>query len=452
MYKNTGSMVLLIVIALYMISCSSNAHSYYENVAVPQPHFPAMAIQRNALASYVLAYCWRPPEGRQSPVNQDDREVVVAIHRANLNTATIFNSYSATLSQNAIYKFGCVEEGDRIRYLGHALSWRPGSSQLSFVSGIASTLTNFSIISVSADLELSDASESINQESYYPFFHDPQNIFWSPDGQKFATLAFNTDLSAGGGPNIWVYDMTSRKVSAAGKRTRIGNTITNATWSHNGDDIAIGYGHPYSGMAITDYDDSDVYIEVTSGVIDFLQDWPYPLEDPLLFTLSNRTVEFNYYIARNSRPLWLDNDSRILFVAANQDQQAVLFVVDSDGSDLHELLPGLPGIVALPELSPDGNNLAFIRYPSWKHRNRVEIAILDFSTMELRSLCVLSASQGGDDLLISGMDWSPDGKYLAFSSNHEGESNIYVIAEDGSAWLNLTENIDDDAVSPAWKP
>jgi len=47
--------------------------------------------------------------------------------------------------------------------------------------------------------------------------------------------------------------------------------------------------------------------------------------------------------------------------------------------------------------------------------------------------------------------WSPDGKRLAFSSNRDGKSEIYVMNADGSDLKRLTNNLADDH-GPIWSP
>ena len=65
---------------------------------------------------------------------------------------------------------------------------------------------------------------------------------------------------------------------------------------------------------------------------------------------------------------------------------------------------------------------------------------------------VLPEPDKGSRLYISGLSWAPDGQSLIFSSNHEGQSNIYLISLDGQAWTNLTKDMDGDAVWPIWRP
>jgi Tol biopolymer transport system component len=47
--------------------------------------------------------------------------------------------------------------------------------------------------------------------------------------------------------------------------------------------------------------------------------------------------------------------------------------------------------------------------------------------------------------------WSPDDKQIAFSSDHAGNYEIYVMNADGSGVKDITNNPADDH-SPAWQP
>ena len=70
-------------------------------------------------------------------------------------------------------------------------------------------------------------------------------------------------------------------------------------------------------------------------------------------------------------------------------------------------------------------------------------------------------AQGGDrqPLVPDGMSghvypgpqWSPDGTKVAFSSNRDGNFEVYVVNANGSGLVNLTKNAADDS-SPAWSP
>ena len=47
--------------------------------------------------------------------------------------------------------------------------------------------------------------------------------------------------------------------------------------------------------------------------------------------------------------------------------------------------------------------------------------------------------------------WSPDGQYIAFDSNRDGDWGIYVMGSDGSNPHRLTDH-SADYTSPSWSP
>jgi len=108
---------------------------------------------------------------------------------------------------------------------------------------------------------------------------------------------------------------------------------------------------------------------------------------------------------------------------------------------------GQPAYVAdgcNPVLSPDGRLIAYTRGGH---------------------IFVISADGGqetnvsGDDLIDSTTNpaWSPDGKRIAFSSNREGKSEIYLVDADGSRLTRITNSPVDRAagrlgLDPIWSP
>jgi len=83
---------------------------------------------------------------------------------------------------------------------------------------------------------------------------------------------------------------------------------------------------------------------------------------------------------------------------------------------------------ALPTFSPDGRTLAFIRFraPSTADLFTLELMPEGAPAGEPRRLTF-------DDRYIAGLDWSPDGRSLVFSSNRDGARHLWRIPRTGGA-------------------
>lgn len=444
--KNLIFFVFTFFTCLNLLGCST-----ISSYKISKVHFPPLRIGTDDLSNYVIAYCWRPNSARASVDKPEQKEVHLVVQNVTGEIISVTKEYP-TSSPAFVNMIACLSDYDEqmLRLESGKINWRPNTNEIGIVYGTSNSTPWLKIFSVQkTNLILLDKGDPLGLNEYFWY---PEDVFWSPDGSRFATRAFDLDL----GHSIWGYEMDTKKITQLINIEEVGNFVENASWSSTGDKIAIGYGVPHSGIAIVTYDKPENYIEITSNTTSILRDWHYSLSSPLKVLeaiLTNPPVyRFNFYISDRSLPVWINNDEQIIFVAANKQQRATFFIVNSDGSELRELLPDLTGIVGLPTLSPDKETLAFIRYPNWKNNDRVEIATINIKTLEIKSLVIFPAPENGDELWISGLSWTPDGEYLAVSSPHTGESEIYVISKDGSAWINLTENMDGDAVSPAWKP
>jgi Tol biopolymer transport system component len=245
--------------------------------------------------------------------------------------------------------------------------------------------------------------------------------------------------------DVWIYNPERDVAKRLTDYTRNSAIYEQVGWSSSGRHVAITYGPGLAGIEITNINSLST-VEVSNRQNPALNAWP------LLGAAADIPPSFSRYPYKSSKPIWTEGDQRVLFMAPTSPQRTALFQVNADGSDLQELLPELQGLVGLPTLSKDRHKLAFVRYPGWQSRERAEIALVDLTTKQLTSLAVLPAPNNGHDLYISGLDWSPDGKYLAFSSNHEGHSSIYIISADGQAWVKLTQDTNSDSVNPIWRP
>lgn len=145
--------------------------------------------------------------------------------------------------------------------------------------------------------------------------------------------------------------------------------------------------------------------------------------------------------------------------------QSDLFRARADGSDIQPLA-GSPAVEDAGVLSPDGKRVAFV---STRQGYRANIWVLDLHSGQLRNLTGADNVQGDP----SGPDsyfrpaWSPDGQWLAFSSDrltdwrgHDGghgwehtqELSIYVIRADGQGFRRVASKPGFCLGSPKWSP
>ncbi len=132
--------------------------------------------------------------------------------------------------------------------------------------------------------------------------------------------------------------------------------------------------------------------------------------------------------------------------------QADLYRVHPDGTGLDQLTDN-PALDDQGTLSPDDSQMAFV---STRNTHRANIWILDLETKRLRNLTGLPEIQG-DPMKPDGFfrpAWSPDGKWIAFTSDrntewkghgngsgweHVQELSVYIVHPDGTGLRRITE-------------
>jgi len=118
-------------------------------------------------------------------------------------------------------------------------------------------------------------------------------------------------------------------------------------------------------------------------------------------------------------PTWSPDGQRILFVSSADDGTGDVYVMNADGNDLRTIYSGALSDwrFASPAWSPDGSRIVIAA--------ATELVIVDADGTNSRT--VATGQQ------ISYPTWSPDGGWLAYVSQHEGEARLYVSEAQGSA-------------------
>jgi Tol biopolymer transport system component len=168
---------------------------------------------------------------------------------------------------------------------------------------------------------------------------------------------------------------------------------------------------------------------------------------------------FDYHASYSTDGKWI-----VFTSERNGAGQADIYRARPDGTAL-ERLTDSEAVDDQAALSPDGSWVAFV---STRDGYKANIWILDLETRRLRNLTGQPDIQGDPDKPggFFRPSWSPDGRWLAFSSDrntpwrsrkgaweHVQELSIYVIAADGTGLRRVSNSQPDIcAGSPKWSP
>lgn len=253
-------------------------------------------------------------------------------------------------------------------------------------------------------------------DGFRPLVEEPafyrDRLFWSPDG---AWLYYASDEQNPQGEfDLW------RVSSSGGERQRLttGETIDAAfALSPQGDRLAYAPGSP---------EGNPVVLLTSEGAT----------RTPLTLDLPGRVVSLSWSLSGDRLALFIER--------ADESRYADLYLLAADGSDLAPLLEGdlLP---APPAWSPDGRWVAIAR----QEESGAAIVLVAVESGEAQSI----ASPGG---VAHEPLWSPDGQRIVFTAyDQTGTVNLFLVPPHGGQPQQLTDEPQAGEVygrAYAWSP
>jgi TolB protein len=139
---------------------------------------------------------------------------------------------------------------------------------------------------------------------------------------------------------------------------------------------------------------------------------------------------------------WLDADTVVFRGSWGEGSALEICVVNRDESGTQPIFSQEDVYAYYPAVSPADGTIAFSHQASGQTQDDLWIM-----SPEGRNPRLLFETRESD----SYPSWSPDGEWIAFSSNMDGDSEIYAIRKDGTDLRQLTDNEHED-LEPAWRP
>jgi TolB protein len=172
----------------------------------------------------------------------------------------------------------------------------------------------------------------------------------------------------------------------------------------------------------------------------------YGLNQPGIYTIPADGLQSEKQVNGTSQydsydPAWSPDGQHIAFTA---DISSKLFVINADGTNPIMLIPSnTDSHVSCPAWSPDSKRLAF-HYGALGGYGTVLMSVEDRKTVGIDT-GPDTGGNGNRGLVTTCPIWSPDGKYVVFSSNRAnrvrntcadcefgGNYDIYAVPADGS--------------------
>jgi len=214
--------------------------------------------------------------------------------------------------------------------------------------------------------------------------------------------------------------------------TQSSNTVL--TWRDQDGNVLDTIGEPDNYWSpVLSHDGSRLAVEIGTDASDI---WIIDLE-------RNSRTRFSFDTASDRYPLWSPDDDRLAYASA-QNAEGEIWVRRTSGRGDAQLVFTANTSIALTDWSSDGRWI-FFDYQHLTGDNDLDVWMLDMQTLETKEYVAGKFAQGEARL-------SPDGRWVAYSSNESGTNEVYVqgFPEADGRWMVSNDGGARGAYAPIW--
>jgi TolB protein len=265
-------------------------------------------------------------------------------------------------------------------------SWSPDGEYLAFTSNRSG----------SDDIWVmkSDGSDAINLTADRPTIDD--FAIWSPDGKLIAFVSERTKDQY----DVWV--MNADGSNPVNLTIEGEHSYMLPNWSPDNQSLIM-----LSRQISPPYGSAGVWIaNLQDGTLNnIIADFPHPQRNDLYAAWSPKSD----------------------LIALSDIASSAIWLIQADGSELINITQDMSDIPGIIVWSPDGERIAFQ-------------CVVDICRMNHDGSDRIKLTNGGIEKQIGNFypTWSFDSQSIAFESNQEGNSDIWIMNADGSYAINLT--------------